>query len=181
MTRFFFRAISELPRNFACTRSLCHRLLLQASIGQVNGLSAQWQNWALQMSALEGCQNPSTSSCISGVFGLTSMGQDFPQNLLDLDNPILRLCFYHSSSKLSTLARFTVELQNGLHKSKVLSKSPILSRCAMKTHQTQTIQFVSTIAGEWRGFRAIPVDGCVSGVTLDGCEPTGLVWVLMFR
>jgi len=79
---FFLRAISELSRNFACTRSLCHRLLLQASIGQVNGLSAQWQNWALQMSALEGCQNPSTSSCISGVFGLTSLGQDFSQNLL---------------------------------------------------------------------------------------------------
>ena len=37
MTRFFLRAISELSRNFACTRSLCHRLLLQASIGQVNG------------------------------------------------------------------------------------------------------------------------------------------------
>ena len=110
MTRFFLRAISELSRNFACTRSLCHRLLLQASIGQVNGLSAQWQNWALQMSALEGCQNPSTSSCISGVFGLTSLGQDFSQNLLDLDDPILR--FEHFPLELRAASRQSENAQS---------------------------------------------------------------------
>ena len=32
------------------------------------------------MLALEGCQNPSTSSCICGVFGLTSLDQEFLQN-----------------------------------------------------------------------------------------------------
>ena len=145
MTRFFLGAISELSRNFACTRSLCHRLLLQASIGQVNGLSAQWQNWALQMSALEGCQNPSTSSCISGVFGLTSMGQDFPQNLLDLDDPILRLCFYRSSSEppVSPMGfrRKRTKLRFGV-------RCLVLSRCAMKTHQTKSVAMRSTFPEE---------------------------------
>ena len=71
--------------------SFCHRLLLQASIDQVNGFRFYNGKMGLtDMLALEGCQNPSTSSCICGVFGLTSMGQDSGQNPLDLEWPILR-------------------------------------------------------------------------------------------
>ena len=62
------------------------------------------------MLALEGCQNPSTSSCISGVFGLTSMGQDFSQNLLDLDDPILR--FEHFPLELRAASRQSENAQS---------------------------------------------------------------------
>ena len=79
MTRFFMGAFSELSRIF-----------LHVSEAYVDDsyfrhpLVGQWRRCyngkmgLTDMLALEGCQNPSTSSCICGVFGLTSLDQEFP-------------------------------------------------------------------------------------------------------